>query len=97
MSTAFVAPVPAYVPAKSDMDALVALLGDERPSRFWDFSGAHPAGDNAMRALAVLLKADPRTLAGHPTDRPWTSTERKAAAAAVQKWWKEKRKDYVEK
>jgi hypothetical protein len=97
MSTSFIAPVPAYVPQKSDLDALVALLGDERPSRFWEFSGPHPVGDNALRALAILLKADPRALAGHPTDRPWTAAGRKAAAAAVQKWWKEKRKDYVEK
>lgn len=97
MSTAFVAPTPAYVPQKNDLDALVALLNDERPSRFADFSGPHPVGDNALRALAILLKADPRALAGHPTDRPWTAAERKAAAATVQKWWKEKRKDYVDK
>ncbi len=93
IQTAFVAPVAAYVPEPGDLEALVALTGDERPSRFWDFSGPRTVGDNALRALAVLLKADPRQLAGHPVDRPWTAAERKAAAAAVQKWWKEKGKD----
>lgn len=88
ISTAFAAPAPAYEPKKEDLDALVALLADERPSRFWDFGGARTVGDNAWRAVAALLKADPRTLAGHPTDRPWTAAERKEAATAVQRWWK---------
>jgi hypothetical protein len=87
-STSFAAPVSAYTPDKADLDALVALLADERPSRFSDFSGPRSIGDNAWRACAMLLGDDPRTLAGHPTDRPWTAAERKAAAIAVQEWWK---------
>lgn len=97
ISTMFVAPEPAYLPKKQDLDALVALLNDERPSRFWDFSGPRPIGDNALRALTILLEVDPRKLAGHPTDRPWTPAERKAAAAEVQSWWKQHRKEYVDK
>lgn len=97
MSTSFSAPVAAYAPQKADLDALVALLADERPSRFWDFSGPRTVGDNAWRALATLLKSDPRTLAAHAADKPWTAAERKAAAAAVQKWWKDHRKEFVEK
>ncbi|GEM_PF-6640935 len=96
-STGFTAPMPAYVPEKADLDALIALLADERPSRFFDFNGARTLGDNAWRAVAALLKADPRTLAGHPTDKAWTASERKAAATAVQKWWKLHRTEYVDK
>jgi hypothetical protein len=95
--TSFSAPPAAYTPNKSDLDALVALLSDERPSRFSDFSGPRTLGDNAWRAVTVLLKSDPRTLAKYPTDHPWTAAERKAAAAAVQKWWKAHRSEYVEK
>ena len=87
----------AYEPSKKDLDALVALLDDERPSRFFDFSGARTVGDNAWRALALLLKGDPRTLAGYPADKPWTPAERHSAAVAVQQWWKEHRGEYIEK
>ena len=97
ISTAFVAPAPAYSPDKQDLDALVALLTDERPSRLIDFAGPHPVADNAWRALAMLLNADPRTLAGHPADRDWTTAERKAAATAVQTWWKANREKHIGK
>ena len=97
MSTSFTAPAVAYTPKKEDLDALVALLADERPSRFWDFNGPRTVGDNAWRAVSTLLDGDPRTLAKVPSDRPWTSTERKSAATAVQKWWKDHRKDYAGK
>src|SRR5262249_13251436 len=80
-------------PRKADSAALVARVGDERPSRFCDFTGPRTVGDNALRALATLLKADARSLAGHPTDRVWTAAERKSAAAAVQAWWKNHRKE----
>jgi hypothetical protein len=97
MSTSFEMTKPAYEPDKGDLDALVALLGDERPSRFFDFSGARAVGDNAWRALATLLEADPRELAGHAVDRPWTAAERKAASTAVQRWWKDHRAEHVGK
>ena len=87
ISTSFTAPPPAYTPQKADLDGLVVLLADERASRFWDFAGPRTVGDNAWRALAILLKSDPRTLAGYPTDKPWTSDKRKVAAKAVQAWW----------
>lgn len=97
IATSFSAPPPAYVPKKEDLDALVALLADERPSRFWDFSGPRTVGDNSWRAVAKLLEADPRKLAGHSTEKAWTAAERKAAAAAVQRWWKDHRKEFVGK
>jgi len=97
IGTSFEAPVTSYTPQKSDFDALVALLGDERPTRFFDFSGPRVLGDNAWRALAVLFKKDPRTLAGIPADKPWTAAERKSAAGAFQKWWKDHRAEHIEK
>ncbi len=96
IGTSFDAPKPAYDPKRADLDALVALLADERPSRFNDFAGPHTVGDNAWRAVATLVAADPRKLAGYPVDHPWTADERKAAAAAVQAWWKDHRKAYAD-
>ena len=97
ISTGFVAPAPAYDPKPADMDDLVKLLGDDRPSRFHDFVGGRTLGDNAWRALATLLKDDPRKLAKYPTDHPWTTEERHTAAIAVADWWKDHRTEYVEK
>lgn len=97
LSTSFSAPAAAYAPKKEDLDGLVLLLADERPSRFWDFNGARTVGDNAWRALAELLGSDPRALAGIPTEKPWTSAERKTASTAFQRWWKDHRKDHVGK
>jgi len=89
MSTTFTAPEPAYQPQAGDLDALVVLLDDQRPSRWIDFTGTRSVGDNAWRALAILLKQDPRSLAGIPVDKPWTAAERGAAAKAFRTWWKE--------
>lgn len=97
ISTSFEAPVAAYTPDKKDLDALVALLGDDRPSRFFDFNGARTVGENAWRALAALLKADPRTLAAYAIDKPWTTAEHHAASTAVQTWWKAHRTEYIDK
>ncbi|HEY2587465.1 MAG TPA: hypothetical protein VGI81_17095 [Tepidisphaeraceae bacterium] len=97
INTAFTAPPPAYTPDKADLDALVALLADERPSRCADFSGPRTVGDNAWRAVATLLGSDPRALAGYPTDRPWTADERRAAAKAVQAWWQTHRGEHIGK
>lgn len=93
MSTSFEAPSPSYTPVEQDLDALVALLGDGRPSRWVDFAGARSVGDNAWRALAVILKKDPRVLAGMPTGKPWTAAERVAEAKAFQAWWKKHHAD----
>lgn len=97
ITTSFTAPKAAYIPKKEDLDKLVAMLGDERPSRFWDFSGPRTVGDNAWRALATLLESDPRSLAKYPSNNPWTPAERRLAAAAVQNWWESHRQEYVDK
>ena len=94
ISTSFVAPVAAYEPKRDDLDELAGLLDDPRPSRFWDFNGPRTVGDNAWRAMATVLKADPRKLAGYPFDHPWNTAERHAAAASVQAWWKLHKKEY---
>src|SRR6185295_5050298 len=39
MATGFEAPKMAYEPKKGDLDALMELLTDERPTRMWDYSG----------------------------------------------------------
>ena len=95
MSMAFEPVIEPYTPKPEDLDALVALLDDERPSRFMDFVGPRSVGDNAWRALAVLLKRDPRALALVPSDKPWSRSERRFAALAVQAWWKDHRQEYV--
>lgn len=87
MSTSFSMPTPSYVPKADELDALIDLLADERPSRWYDFSGCRSIGDNAWRAVTILLGKDPRILAEWPLDHPWTGAERKAAASAVQAWW----------
>jgi len=91
----FRVPEEAYTPERKDLDALIALLGDGRPSRFIDFSGARSIGDNAFRAVAGLISADPRALADHPMNTPWTAEERTKAAAAVQAWWETNRLKYL--
>lgn len=88
MSTSFAAPAPAYQPHLSDLDALIALLDDQRPTRWIDFTGARSVGDNAWRAVSTLVERDPRLLAGIPVDKPWSPTERTTAARAFQAWWK---------
>ncbi len=93
--TAFVVPPPAYQPDEHDYDGLIGLLDDERPSRCVDVNGARTVGDNALRALATLLKADPRALAGLPVDHPWTAAERRTTAKALELWWQGNRYKYV--
>jgi hypothetical protein len=49
-----------------NLDALIGLPADDGPSRFQDFSGPRPIGDNEWRAAAILLKENPGKLAGIP-------------------------------
>ncbi len=89
MSTSFVSEVPAYVPLDADLPALIALVGDARPSRWKDFSGARSVGDNALRAIAELLKEDPRVHGATTGLGPWSAKERTATATALAAWWKQ--------
>lgn len=76
---------------EQDLDALVALAADARPSRWIDGGLARTLGDNALRAVAWLLREDPRDLAGRPTDAPWSTAERNAVATGLARWWAEHR------
>jgi hypothetical protein len=76
---------------EQDLDALVALAADARPSRWIEGGLARTLGDNALRAIAWLLCEDPRELAGRPTDATWSTAERSAVAAGLSRWWAEHR------
>ena len=71
----------------ADADALIVLLDDHRPSRWVDRGSARSLGDNALRALAHLVQADPRVLAGRNPDAVWSDAERTASAKAIAAWW----------
>jgi hypothetical protein len=88
MSTTFSDTQPAYVPAEQDIAELVKLVKDDRTSRLVDFSGARTVGDNALRALAVVLQRDPRSEASMADMEPWTSERRHQTAQALEKWLK---------
>lgn len=77
----------AWKPADSDIPALLALLTDARPSRWMDNQTPRTVGDNALRALARLVRFDPRLLVGRDPATPWTDAERTASAEALRSWW----------
>ncbi len=77
-----------------DLDALIGLAGDTRPTRWVEggsFQGpvlAHTVGDNALRALRRVLGFDPRLAVGRDPMAAWDDAERAATAAALAAWWK---------
>ncbi len=79
-----------------DLDGLIALAGDTRPTRWIDggrYQGApvgRTVGDNALRAVRRILGVDPRLLIGRDIATPWTDSERTATATALAEWWKTK-------
>lgn len=77
----------AWKPAESDIPALLALLTDARPSRWLDGEQPRTVGDNALRAIARVLRFDPRLLLGREPAMPWTDAERLATAEALRAWW----------
>ena len=95
MSTTFVRPKEAYVPARDDLDQLVAHLGNAEPSRFQDFGGTRTVGDNALRAMAAVLGEDPRGAVGRDVQAPWNEAERLATAKALQAWWTNHRDEVI--
>ena len=78
-------------PGRSAVPALLDLLEDPRPSRRSAPDRDLCVAEAAWATLTGVLGGDPRALAGHPTDRPWTPEERHAAAEAVRRWWREGR------
>lgn len=77
-----------------DLDALISLAGDTRPTRWVEggsFQGpvlARTVGDNALRALRRVLGFDPRLVVGRDPMAAWNDAERAATAAALAAWWK---------
>lgn len=72
----------------ADLDGLVALAGDRRPSRWLDDLHYRTIGDNALRALSLLLGCEPRNLIKRNLDIPWTDAERDITAKELGRWWK---------
>ncbi len=71
----------------SDLDALVELCADERPSRWFESYQPRTVGDQALRAISDLLQLDIRRLIGRDLLAPWSDQERRETAAAVKTWW----------
>lgn len=74
---------------EADLGALVALVGDRRPSRWLDRGHPRTVGDNALRAMATVLSCDPRALIKRDASVRWTAAERDATAQALAVWWKD--------
>ena len=71
----------------ADVGALIALAGDDRPSRWLDEGGVRTVGDNALRALTRIFGCDPRVFIKRAVNAPWTAAERAATAQALATWW----------
>ncbi len=94
MSTMFVTPVPAYQPQEADLNKLFALIGDNSPTRWNDFQGGRNVGENALRAIAVLLNRNPLELVELDGLDPWTPERQKLAAEKLAKWWTANQSNY---
>lgn len=97
ISTAFVVPKPAYEPTPEDLPKLFELLSDNRPTRWTDFQGARTVGENALRAVAMIMKDNPLKLVDYAGLEPWTEARRKSANEALIKWWRANGSEYVSK
>jgi hypothetical protein len=72
-----------------DAPRLIALLGDDQPSRWLDRGWPRTIGDAALRALVELWGFDPRYLIGTPVGNPWSAQDRTEVAVKLQQWWRE--------
>ncbi len=73
-------------PASSDLAKLAELLPDERPARALARLEPCTIGDAALLAMMKALGADPRQLAGVDPGLPWTRSQRRRSATAIQAW-----------
>jgi hypothetical protein len=71
----------------SDLDALVGLCADQRPSLWFDCFQPRTVGDQALRAISDLFQVDIRCIIGRDLLARWTDRERSETAAAVKSWW----------
>lgn len=77
----------AWKPTAGDLPGLLALLDDTRPARWLDQRTPRCVGDCALRAIAAILRFDPRLLVGRKPSAPWTAAERTATAGDLRAWW----------
>lgn len=96
LTTVFEQSTPAYEPKQQDLQALFALLDDDRPTRFVDYQGARTVGENALRAIAVILDTNPLSLVESESLEPWTPERRRTVNRALLEWWKSNQDKYRE-
>ena len=96
LTTAFIEPKQAYNPNPEDLDQLFKLLDDDSPSRFIDYQGARTVGDNALRAIAIIMEQNPLELVDMAALEPWTKERQRTAAKKLQEWWTKNKNKYNE-
>lgn len=95
ITTVFENTTAAYSPSVKDLPALFALLDDSRPTRWVDHQGDRSVGENALRAIAMVLEKNPLELVGVEATAPWTEEARANANQALREWWRENRSKYA--
>ncbi len=78
--------------SEKDIPALMALLGDTRPSRSivrWYNPISLTVGDNALLALDLVFGCDPRWFVGFSFSKSWNDAARSYVATALQQWHKQ--------
>ncbi|MCO6043843.1 hypothetical protein NG895_07975 [Aeoliella sp. ICT_H6.2] len=83
-----------FTPSRQNLPKLFDLLDDSRPTRWIDHDGAHSVGENALRAIAMVLEQSPWELIDRDPAAPWTEQSRQQANQALRKWWEANRDDY---
>lgn len=84
-----------FSPTKTHLPELFALLDDSRPTRWIDYQGTRCVGENALRAIAIVLEENPLDLVHHNATAPWTEETRRNANRALRKWWDENQTKYA--
>jgi hypothetical protein len=85
-----------YNPSRKDLPELFALLDDLRPTRWTDFQGCRDVGENALRAIAIVLEKNPLELVGCEATLPWTTESRREANQKLREWWEANRDAYAD-
>lgn len=76
----------AWRPRPEHLPELLALLDDPSPALSMPEGWPRRLGDQALHALATLLRFDPRLAVGRDQRAPWTDNERLITATAVRAW-----------
>lgn len=84
-----------FSPTRADLPGLFALLDDSRPTRWIDYDGCRSVGENALRAIAIVLEKNPFVLVDQDTLSPWTEESRRSVNDALRKWWNEHQAEYA--